>query len=276
MRRLVIGAVVAAALVVPVLPAQAEPLEYVALGDSTAAGPLIPDQDPNLACLRSDHNYPHVVAAALGASLTDVTCSGATTDDFAGNQFGFEAPQYDALKPGTDLVSVTIGANDIGIAGQALGCVNLLPEPLGTSCADKLTAGGHDQLADAARALAPKLGAVLDEIHRRSPNAQVLITGYGTYLRPGACWPTQPIWGRDGDYLESVLATLNDVIATQASTHNASYVDFAATSAGHDACAAPEDRYLEGLVPSSTAAPLHPNARGMAAFGASVVAAVQR
>ena len=276
MRRVVVGAAAVAAMVVSVLPAHADTLEYVAMGDSAAAGPLIPNQDPNLPCLRSDHDYPNIAAAALGAQLTDVTCSGATTSDFAGHQFGFEPPQYDALKPSTDLVSVTIGANDIGIAGQVVACINLLPEPAGLSCEDRLTAGGHDQLAAAADALAPKLAAAFDEIHRRAPHAKVLVTGYGTYIRKGGCWPTQPIWGRDGDYLQASLAKLNDVIATQARTHGASYVDFAAASVGHDTCAAPDQRYLEGLVPTAPAAPLHPNAQGMAAFGAALAASAGR
>src|SRR5689334_10507712 len=56
---------------------------YVALGDSYTAGPLIPNQSLNpLGCLRSDHNYPHLVQPSLTtASFSDVSCSGATTDD---------------------------------------------------------------------------------------------------------------------------------------------------------------------------------------------------
>jgi len=55
---------------------------YVALGDSYAAGPWIPVQrsDP-IGCGRSTHNYPALVAEALGiADYTDVSCSGARTE----------------------------------------------------------------------------------------------------------------------------------------------------------------------------------------------------
>src|SRR5690349_615175 len=144
--RIVAGLAVVAMLVAGTSTAQADTLDYVALGDSAAAGPLIPNQDPALWCLRSDRNYPQVAAEILGARLTDVTCSGAKTDDFAGRQFGFVAPQYDALKSTTDLVSITIGGNDVGLVQTALGCINLLPEPVGLSCRDRLTAGG-DQVA---------------------------------------------------------------------------------------------------------------------------------
>lgn len=270
--RIVAGLAFVAALVAGTTTAQADTLEYVALGDSAAAGPLIPNQDPALWCLRSDRDYPRVAAEILGARLTDVTCSGATTDHFAGRQFGFVKPQYDALKPTTDLVSITIGGNDVGLVQTALSCINLLPEPIGLSCEDRLTAGG-DQVAEDIAAWAPEFGAALDEVKRRAPHAKVLVTGYGTYIRPGGCHPVQPIWARDADYLQGSVNLLSATAKAEAEKRGATYVDLAAVSVGHDTCAAPADRYLEGLIPTTIAAPLHPNAAGMKAFGAAVAKA---
>ena len=77
--RIVAGLALVATLVAGTTAAQADDtLDYVALGDSAAAGPLIPNQDPALWCLRSDQNYPQVAAKLLGARLTDVTCSGSS------------------------------------------------------------------------------------------------------------------------------------------------------------------------------------------------------
>jgi hypothetical protein len=87
---------VAAALGVPLALAD-EPLQYVALGDSSAAGPGIPDQI-DATCQRSNNNWPRILATKLGAQLTDVTCSGATTQHLAGSQFSGVAPQFDALR----------------------------------------------------------------------------------------------------------------------------------------------------------------------------------
>src|SRR3954453_2621672 len=54
---------------------------YVSLGDSYTAGPFIPNQiGPPFGCLRSDHNYPHLAAPAIGFLLRDPSCSGAKTD----------------------------------------------------------------------------------------------------------------------------------------------------------------------------------------------------
>jgi lysophospholipase L1-like esterase len=273
--RIVAGLALVATLVAGTTTAHADTLEYVAMGDSAAAGPLIPNQDPALWCLRSDQNYPQIAARKLGAQLTDVTCSGAKTDDFAGRQFGFVAPQYDALRSSTDLVSVTIGGNDVGLVQTALSCINLFPEPVGLSCKDRLTADG-DQVAAAIAKWAPEFGAALDEIKRRAPHAKILVTGYGTYIRPGGCHPVQPIWARDGDYLQASVDLLSATAKAEAVKRGATFVDLAAVSVGHDTCAAPADRYLEGLIPTTIAAPLHPNAAGMQAFGITVARAVQQ
>ncbi|MER5257791.1 SGNH/GDSL hydrolase family protein [Streptomyces sp. NPDC002855] len=253
---------------------QAEELmEYVAIGDSFAAGPLIPGQS-QLSCLRSGRNYPAVAAKALGARLTDVSCSGAKVSDFSGRQFGLLPPQYDALKPSTDLVTLTIGGNDVSLVSKALGCVNLLPEPTGISCADTAAAEG-DPTAKAIDAWSATFGKALDEVRRRAPNARIVVAGYATYVRKDGCWPTQPLWGKDANYLQARVNQLNGVLAEQTKAHGATYVDTAAVSAGHDTCAAPSERYIEGLVPTSIAAPLHPNAQGMAAFGTAVAQAAR-
>ena len=57
---------------------------YVALGDSYAAGFGLPAPStltgqPVPGCAQTTGDYPHILAAKLGLSLTDVTCSGATT-----------------------------------------------------------------------------------------------------------------------------------------------------------------------------------------------------
>ncbi|MFC6087741.1 SGNH/GDSL hydrolase family protein [Saccharothrix lopnurensis] len=265
------AAVLLSCLLVAPTGQAAEPLEYVALGDSAAAGPLVPVQDVNLLCLRSERNYPAVAARALRARLVDVTCSGATTDDLAGRRFGFLPPQFTALGPDTDLVSITIGANDVGMFQAALGCVNLLPDPYGRSCADH----GPD-LRGAVTAWEAEFGTALAEIRRRAPRARVLVTGYATYIRPGGCFPTQPVWARDADHLQGLLDAINAAARDQARRHGAAFVDLAAVSVGHDICAAPAARYLEGLIPTRPAAPLHPNAAGMAAFGEAVAAAARR
>lgn len=266
--------VMLAGLVSPATARAADAFEYVALGDSSAAGPLILPQI-DLPCLRSSANYPHVAAAQLGAELTDVTCSGAVIPDFSGKQFGFVPPQYNALSSATDLVTVAIGGNDTGLVTAALSCINLLPAPAGVSCKERYTADGKDQLAARITATAPAFGQALDRIRSLAPNARILVTGYGTYIRPNGCYPQIPVWPIDANYLQATIDRLNNMLATQSALHGATYVDLRTPSIGHDACAPITQRWLEGLIPTSDAAPLHPSRRGMAAFAALVATAAR-
>lgn len=255
--------------------APAPPLKYVALGDSYAAAPLVlPPDLTNVACLRSLANYPHVAARALGARLTDVSCSGAKTGNFTGYQL-LTPPQFRSVPADADVISVTIGGNDVDLVGTALTCINLLAEPNGTSCAEKYTAGGRDQVEQKIAAWAPTFGTALDEIRTRAPRARVVVIGYGQYIRPGGCPGTQPIWPRDADYLQAKVNSLNTVLRDQAAAHGASYLDTTALTAGHDVCAAPADRYIEGLLPTSAAAPIHPNAAGSRVIGTALADVVR-
>ncbi|MET7298638.1 SGNH/GDSL hydrolase family protein [Embleya sp. NPDC005575] len=276
---IVAGALALAVLVAATGPAGAADRQvYVALGDSMASGPLIPDITGPLACGRSTNNYAHVLAARLNiAELRDVTCSGADSNDMtspqhlsvAGVDMGEAPPQFDALGTDTTLVTLTIGGNDVGLVGIAQGCATL--NPFAAPCRDKWTAGGVDQIAQRIDAFAPKLGAVLNGIHQRAPHARVVVTGYGLYIKPGGCWPYQPVLGVDADYLQGSVNRLNATIAAQAGTHGADYVDVAGPSTGHDACQAPGAKWVEGYVPTDLAAPLHPNRCGEANY-ATIIA----
>ncbi|MHC5264367.1 SGNH/GDSL hydrolase family protein [Streptomyces sp. UC4497] len=255
--------------------ADADPLDYVAMGDSYAAAPLVlPTDTSNLLCLRSLADYPHIAAKALGAKLTDVSCSGATAEDFSKAQHPGTAPQFDALDEDTDVVTLTIGGNDTNLVAATLRCVNVAAKPLGSSCAAAYTKGGVDTLKSDIDAWAPKFAATLDRVDELAPNADVFVIGYGNYIRPGGCFPTQPIWDVDATYIQNTVNHLGATLKKTARAHGATFVDTYSLGVGHDSCAAPADRYLEGLIPTHVAAPLHPNAAGSKAIGGAVAAAV--
>ncbi len=77
-----------------------------ALGSSFASGPGIKPLD-DVSAGRSAKNYPHLLAAKLGAELTDLTCSGATLLDVLNTQ------AHQVLED-ADLVTLTAGGNDLG------------------------------------------------------------------------------------------------------------------------------------------------------------------
>jgi lysophospholipase L1-like esterase len=245
--------------------------EYVALGDSYTAGPLIPvqtGQPPG--CLRSDHNYPSLVRQTLRSSVfRDVSCSGATTEDMTSPQQvtgGANPPQLSALSGDTQLVTLGIGGNDIGFVEIIENCaVRSSTKPLGAACKDYYNRTGRDELDARIAATAPKVAAVLDAIHRRAPDARVLVVGYPTILPdsgPG-CYPVVPFSPGDVAYLRQVEKHLNAMLADRATRGGAVFVDTYRTSIGHDICQLPGTKWVEGLVPTAPAAPVHPNALGM-------------
>src|SRR5277367_5481120 len=104
---------------------------YVAMGDSYTAGPGITPPSPTAppGCAQSEANYPHLISSVLRLSLTDVSCSGAKTENFTVPQVvpgGANPPQFNALTPSTKVVTVGMGGNDGNLFGTLLlGCTKL-------------------------------------------------------------------------------------------------------------------------------------------------------
>ncbi len=263
----------------PSVAAAADLGPYVALGDSYTAAPLVPNQGSNpLGCSRSDHNYPSLVARALAiATFVDVSCSGAVTGDMSAPQsvlLGTNAPQLDGLRADARLVSVGIGGNDVGLVGAAVTCAQLgATAPAGTACRSHFNSGGSDRLVARIAATGPKIAAVLQGIQARSPLARVLLVGYPDVLpRTGnGCYPLVPLSPDDVRYFDGLIIQTNRMLAQQAASNGAEFVDTYLDSAGHDVCTLPPTRWFEGLVPTFPAFPLHPNGLGMESMARSVL-----
>lgn len=269
-------------------PADA-PTTYVALGDSFASGPLVPVQvEQPWGCLRSSFNYAHQMANELALELTDVTCSGASSkhmwethgvspeDEFAeyGAQFGYDGhpgnpPQLDALRADTDIVTLQIGGNDIGFGGIATTCGEAAIRQTGCQAAVEA-----ERPFERIAATAPKIRAVLEEIHLRSPEAQIFVLGYSGIFKigPVARCEAMGVDESDAQFLRGIQEALNAMIQSVADEEGlahsdaTTYVDVYGPSAGHTACDLPAIRWVEPLVPVNAAAPVHPNLGGMTAI----------
>ena len=121
------------------------------------------------------------------------------------------------------------------------------------------------------------MAAVLEAIHARAPGAKVFLVGYGDIVPTtgSGCWPSVPFAPDDVGYLDQVEVELNAMLAAEAASHGATYVNDYAASVGHDACQAESKRWIEPLVPWSRAAPFHPNAAGMAHFATVLIGAMR-
>lgn len=273
----VLTAGVVALTAMSVSPAGAAPspvraLDYVALGDSYASAPGVPTQ-VDAACARSSSNYPSLVAASRGARLTDVSCAGATTADLATGQDG-GAPQFDALDGDTDLVTVSIGGNDVGFTTVLETCAQLTPtDPAGAPCRTHFTGGGTDELRKAIDATGPKVTQVLKEVRERAPRAKVVVVGYPSLFPDsgiGCTSASVPFAAGDFAYLRDTNKALNAMLEQRARRSGADYADTYAPTVGHDMCAPAGERWIESLAPQTPAAPAHPNAQGESAMAGAV------
>jgi hypothetical protein len=277
LRRFALALVAVLAAALP-SAAAAEP-NYVALGDSYVAGPIIPLQIQPWGCLKSNNNYAHLAAPDIGLALRDPSCSGAETEDMTQTQ-GVSPrpnpPQFDKLGADTEVVTLGIGGNDIGFSSLAEDCFNAgMEDRTGSPCKDMYTAGGTDQISQRIAETAPKVAANLQGIRTRSPNARVYVVNYPAIFPdegPG-CYALLPVADGDVVWLREKQKELNQMLADQAAANGATLVDWYSASIGHDACRLPGIRWVEPAVPANAAAPVHPNLLGMMG-GAEVLTAV--
>jgi hypothetical protein len=261
MLALLVGAL---CVVLPSAASAAGP-SYVAMGDSYTAAPGVTPVSPTAPpeCGQSLANYPHLVAAALNLTLTDVSCGGAKTENFTVAQFEDQPPQFDALTPTTEVVSLGMGGNDGNLFGTlVLGCTQLdIGQPnVGAPC-KKAFEGFVVQTFEEEKV--PQEEA-LEEIHVLSPNAKVFVVGYPEITPTNGYCPTAIPW-TSGDlkwFHSKVQARGNTALKHMAAAHDAIFVNTFRPSAGHNACEEVGTRWIEPLFGSLTGVAVHPNALG--------------
>ncbi|MDR1767853.1 MAG: GDSL-type esterase/lipase family protein [Propionibacteriaceae bacterium] len=178
---------------------------YVALGDSYSASPGalidgepwywpftggLPYDDTTGAedCLRADGAYPRQLADGAIASTSGsvpslsmssgfYSCTGATWDGGDG-QGGVQAQlqQGAADLANADIVSLSLGGNDIGFSGTVKACI-FDPDAItfgSTKCADAI-ATANDKIA---HELPDRLTTAYNAALDAAPNATIYVTGY--------------------------------------------------------------------------------------------------
>lgn len=185
-----VAAGIALSLMVAPQAAATSTVNVVALGDSSASGTGAGDyQDATGTpggCWRSANSYSEDLVAALRArgkavTFTNVTCSGAATQDLR-QPFRGQPPQLDSLKPTTNLVTLTIGGNDIALADFAGLCVQ-----------GDCSGAPAEAVLRRLDTLSSNVSSLLADIKARSPHARIVVTGYGRQLTAGANAPDVPL-----------------------------------------------------------------------------------
>lgn len=243
---------------------------YVALGDSFAAlGPVDAPTSGPASCLRSSLNYPSLVAAedSIG-EFVDATCGGAQTRDMTARQIPDTPPQFDALTPDTDLVTLSIGGNDISF-GAIAGCVASTPRAaIGAPCRDRL----EQSVTDALNALPASLDAVYSGIVGRSPDARVITTSYMPLVPDhGGCEFVSRMSPGDVTWTRHVTGRINLIVADAADRADATVVEPSDADERH-ACAPASERYTDFTGAETGSHPMHPTAAGQQAMADAVEA----
>ncbi len=257
----------------------ADPISYVALGDSFTAAPFVPGTELAGGCLRSSGNYPALVAEELDAELRDVSCSAAATENLTkpqpmSYQEGMPAvrPQLGAVRRGTDLVTIGIGGNDQNLFQTLVQqCTALATQP-GSPCTDYLQETYGDPAATF-EIIGDRVTMALRAITRKAPKATVVLVGYPRLTIADRACRAMPLAAGDLPLVAGLEKQLNRTLAGAARTAGVEYVDMYAVSQGHEICS--DSPWVNGRVTDEQRAlAYHPFAKGQRAVADQLLALV--
>lgn len=229
-----------------------QPAEYDALGDSFASGyGVLPVTAP---CGQSQAAPAVQLDGRMKIALDDfVACAGAKTTDMG--------PQLAFLDDDTDLVTISIGGNDIGW-GNTVGACLFYPDAV---CAGAIAATRN--------AITNFLPSLLDSVYLQvstdAPNAHVVVTGYPRLFSPkfgdyvGASASEQVALNDGADLLNAVIAEESDKYGFQ-------FVDVTKRFVGHGVNA--PKAWINGW--DDPAGAFHPNINGYKAYTAALTSQI--
>ncbi|MBJ7459297.1 MAG: SGNH/GDSL hydrolase family protein [Thermoleophilaceae bacterium] len=303
------------------------PSTFTSIGDSYTAGLGIKDKvgsgsNPwaSLYCGQSTNNFPRLVGADFGTrypgppvTVKDASCKSVTTDQLlapdptTGNQPQLDAvaaddPLTPTVDETTDLVTISLGINDIGLIGHMNRCAKYMedltktPPATNQPCKDLDTNNYYFPSQATIDALADEVAWNIADVRTKAPGARILVVGYQpvmptitlaeaelqpvpTYLCPdatvkGVTRNTLKI--RSGDMAEyrRLEVELNNILRDQAVRYGGvfpvdrgvRFVDILGEqySAGHDVCKPQGTRWIEPRFgyDGASSIAMHPNAAG--------------
>ncbi len=222
-------------------PAYDSTSKYVAMGDSFSSG--VGASTTDLDCGRSPQGYPALWAKAHGiTSFTDVSCGGAVTDDVLSKQLS-------GLSADTDVVTITIGGNDLAWGDVVLKCL---------TSGDAACTAEVDRVVAAMPALSSKVGATYAAIKNAAPNADVYVLGYPNLFETTAsCRAAVAPNQFQRKEIARFAGALNQTLSASVAKAGFRFVDAQPFFAGHAVCSS-----TPWIHPIVNLTPLHPKAEG--------------
>lgn len=221
--------------------------QYVALGDSFSAG--VGTRDRADSCYRSPLGYPVLVAQAEGLALDYQACSGAVTGDVLDTQVA-------ALGAETELVTMTIGGNDVGFVDVVLAC----GKPGWLADCQGAIDDGREILYGT---LPGELDAVLAQIGTRAPDADVRVGAYPRLFNGEDCNVLTFFSAAEMAEINEATDELAGVVEQRTSAAGFGFVDPRSAFAGHAVC--DDEEWVNGLTVPVVES-FHPNVAGNVAY----------
>jgi len=267
---------------------------YAALGDSYASGEgsfsyLHSSNTSGDRCHRATGGYAEQLASQFSLSLGFAACSGdiitdlylsnpATAQLFTSASAGYarEKAQFSVLGPGTQLVTLSVGGNDVGFADVLHDCISGALSSGSYDCQSRDQTSAEENLSylvngrpdgcmaffpfadpqndtDGFCAAEPSLEQVYTDITELAPNAAIYVVGYphlfgSTFNKKGVCdvggvaGVRYTIQGSDVEWINSETDNLDQDIqaavndAAAATGHSITFIDPRPTFGGHGVC----------------------------------------
>ena len=224
-------------------------LVYAALGDSYSSGVgteqnrTDTSSDP---CYRNGYSYGALLFQRTddSASFINATCGGAVTEDIVTRGQFRNYPHELATSPdiaqvkhldGTvDLITLTIGGNDIGFSAILTYCLAV------SLCNEKFrdaVGGRYDPNSRNIESLYGTLFDTYQQILANAPNASIFVLGYPTIVsnhseHQWGCFTYRALEKDEVDYIQGLSQLLNETIAVAAAAAGVHFVDIASSDAG--------------------------------------------
>jgi lysophospholipase L1-like esterase len=230
-------------IVTAAAPAAVGADNYVALGDSFSSGVGTGSYTLSSSCRRGVYAYPWLVAQQrANTSLTFLACSGATTSSLMSTQIG-------AVVADTDIVTVTIGGNDIGFSDLIVQCTL-------ANCSTAL----DNTRSSLPVVLGPRLDAVYSAIRSRALSARAIVLGYPRIFSTASCFGTLGITSTERAKANQLADALDQLSSQRAAGAGVTFKSAIVPFTGHAVCS--PSAWLNGLNFIRTIESYHPNRNG--------------
>ena len=210
--------------------------------------------------------------SATAPTSTGSTSTATSTEPSASENSGSEenpgvlAAQIDALEPDTDLITLSIGGNDISF-GPWSRCITGMLENRGEDDCDD---GLYDESARALLDLPSRLDDIYGRIHEKAPEATIITTGYMPIASlQDECEATADLPSGTLNWAAGLTVTMNAMVRDAAARNGTLYV-LPANADFHSMCAPANERWTDPTGKETNSFPAHPTPAGQKAMAEAI------